>query len=137
MNNQLLLCPQIMPWLSLEQEFARHLGVSVGALQWMSEEEVDQKNYEASQDVVRGLSYLTKKEKKEMLANNKKWYKAHCKKRDKGKPKEAVVAEAEADNNNNNSKTVQEGWWKYFNEKGEEISDWDDQRWDEVNAWVF
>ena len=88
------------------------------------------------------MGYLTKKEKNKLLAKNKKSYRSHCQKRDQGKPKEAVEAEVEAedDNNNNNhnsNKTDQEGWWKYLNEKGEEILDWDNQRWDEANAWVF
>ena len=135
MNNQLDLCPQ-MPWLSLEQEFARHLGVSVSALQWMSEEEVHHKNYEACQAVVRSLTYLTKKERKKMLGENKKGYRKLCRKLAKQNAKEAVEV-VDEDNNNNNINCPKIEWHKWWNEKGEEISDWDDMRWDEVNSWNF
>ena len=126
--------PWFRPWKTVDQEMCCHLGVSMDVMQNMTDEEYTRANFNACQEAVR-RSVKDKKERKAQLQANKKWFVKWLKQSAKNKPKEAV------DNNNNIEwapyEPENENWWKFFNEKGEEISDWDDMRWDEMNAWTF
>ena len=98
----------------------------------MTDEEYTRANFKACQDSVR-RSVKDRKERKAALQANKKWFVKWLKEATKNKAKEVV----DSNNNDNWAVTEDPDWFKYFNEKGEEISDWDDMRWDEINAWTF
>ena len=120
-----------MHWKTVDQEMCYHLGVSQEVMQNMTDEEYTRANFQAWQEGVR-RSVKDKHERKLQLKVNKYWFKKSMREIQKNKSKET------ADHNNNTIKWVQpEPAPLFYNEKGEEISDWDDQRWDELNAWTF
>ena len=121
--------PWSRPWRTVDQEMCYHLGVSQDEMQNMSDEEYTRANFKACQEAVRRL-VKDKRERKALLQQNKKWFVQWLKVAAKSKPKEELDV-------NNNIQWDQTAWTRYYNEKGEEISDWDDQRWDELNSWTF
>ena len=121
--------PWFRPWLTVDEELCQHLGVSMEVMQNMTDEEYNRANFQACQESVR-RTVKDKKERKAQLRYNKKWFRKWMRHLEKNKPK--------VDNNNNTIEWVQpEPEPLFYNEKGEEISDWDDQRWDELNSWTF
>ena len=121
------------------------MGVSQEILQNMTDEEFVRANFEACQEAVRRTTPDKKAQKAQLRANLKHFRKVIKKVvRDQVQPEAEAEAEVDSNNNNNNKDLGlnvtgygADGYWHYFNEKGEEISDWDDQNWDEVNAWFF
>jgi hypothetical protein len=117
-------------WLDLEQEMTRHLRMSMDVIQSLTEEEYNQRLFERCQEGVRELN-VDKKEKNRLLKANRKSYQKSCRKLAKKRAKEAMEVGVEMEIFNQNNNYV--GKWMV---DGEEV-DWDDQIWDEMNAWIF
>ena len=115
-------------WLTVDEEMAKHLGVSIDEMQRMDEEEFTRANYKACQEAVRRC-LMNKQQKKALLKENKKWFSKIIKLMIKNRTMRDI--------NNNTIQWVPTEPELFYNEKGEEISDWDDQRWDELNSWTF
>ena len=120
--------PWSRPWRTVDEEMAYHLGVSLDVMQNMTDEEYTRANFKACQEAVR-RNVKDKRERKAQLQENKKWFVQWLKVAAKSKPKDVDM--------NNNIESAPTDWHRYYNEKGEEISDWDNQRWDEMNSWIF